>query len=87
VLHHPVTSDLTASLEECEAISDAVMALKVPTILIYPNVDAGSKDMVGGATCVNTVLGSAPRRLLLYPVCILTDRLMPSRSAPIEAAV
>jgi len=46
VLHHPVTSDIAASLEECEAISDAVMELAVPTILIYPNVDAGSKDMV-----------------------------------------
>ena len=46
MLHHPVTSDIAASLEECEAISDAVMELAVPTILIYPNVDAGSKDMV-----------------------------------------
>jgi len=46
VSHHPVTSDVEQSLREFDIITDAIMQLEIPTVLLFPNVDAGSKEMV-----------------------------------------
>jgi UDP-N-acetylglucosamine 2-epimerase/N-acetylmannosamine kinase len=46
VSHHPVTSNVEASLKEFDIITDAILQMQLPTLLIFPNVDAGSKEMV-----------------------------------------
>ncbi|MHC1577462.1 MAG: UDP-N-acetylglucosamine 2-epimerase [Candidatus Methanospirareceae archaeon] len=43
---HPVTTEYDFAREQIRETLKAVSALKIQTIMLYPNVDAGSKDMV-----------------------------------------
>lgn len=42
--HHPVTSDVESSLKEFDVLTDALLHLGIPAILLYPNVDAGTRS-------------------------------------------
>lgn len=42
VLQHPVTSEYAHSRKNMEAVLEAVRALKMPTLLFWPNIDGGT---------------------------------------------
>ena len=44
--HHPVTTEFSKTIEHEFELLDAIYSLNFQTIMLYPNVDAGSKDMV-----------------------------------------
>jgi len=46
VIQHPVTTQVTESAAQMKETMEAVMQLKMQTIVIYPNSDAGSKEMI-----------------------------------------
>jgi len=46
VSYHPVTSDIEGAIRDYELIIKVLLEMKVPTIFLFPNVDAGSKEMV-----------------------------------------
>jgi len=50
VLQHPVTSQDKESFEQMAATLDAILTLQHQTIVIYPNSDAGSDEMI---ICIN----------------------------------
>ena len=45
VLQHPVTEDFGNSVDQMRETLEAVCELALPTVLIFPNSDAGSEDM------------------------------------------
>eukprot|EP00118_Oscarella_pearsei_P005167 m.23450 g.23450 ORF g.23450 m.23450 type:complete len:754 (+) comp28474_c0_seq2:110-2371(+) len=45
VIQHPVTTDLKASVKMFEIVADAVIEYDRSTLFLYPNIDAGSKEM------------------------------------------
>jgi UDP-hydrolysing UDP-N-acetyl-D-glucosamine 2-epimerase len=50
VLQHPVTSQDKEAFEQMASTMDAIVALQQQTIVIYPNSDAGSDEMI---ICIN----------------------------------
>lgn len=46
VAQHPVTTQRELAKEQMEATMEAIKELEEQTVLIYPNSDAGSKDMI-----------------------------------------
>jgi UDP-hydrolysing UDP-N-acetyl-D-glucosamine 2-epimerase len=47
VLYHPVTLEENAAGEQMSMILNAISELKFQTIIVYPNADAGSRDVIG----------------------------------------
>uniref|UniRef100_A0A8C8AWZ0 Bifunctional UDP-N-acetylglucosamine 2-epimerase/N-acetylmannosamine kinase n=1 Tax=Otus sunia TaxID=257818 RepID=A0A8C8AWZ0_9STRI len=45
-LQHPVTTDIKHSIKMFELTLDALISFKKRTLVLFPNVDAGSKEMV-----------------------------------------
>ena len=45
VIQHPVTSEHKKALEQTEETINAIHELKIPTIWIWPNVDAGTDEL------------------------------------------
>ncbi|XP_055061806.2 bifunctional UDP-N-acetylglucosamine 2-epimerase/N-acetylmannosamine kinase isoform X1 [Misgurnus anguillicaudatus] len=45
-LQHPVTTDIQNSIKIYELMLDALISFNKKTLLLYPNIDAGSKEMV-----------------------------------------
>ncbi|XP_009464925.1 PREDICTED: bifunctional UDP-N-acetylglucosamine 2-epimerase/N-acetylmannosamine kinase isoform X2 [Nipponia nippon] len=45
-LQHPVTTDIKHSIKMFELTLDALISFNKRTLVLFPNVDAGSKDMV-----------------------------------------
>ena len=48
VLQHPVTTEFGSGLKQVRQTLEAVRRLKMPTIWLWPNVDAGSDDVSKG---------------------------------------
>lgn len=48
VLQHPVTTEFGSGLDQINQTIDAVHGLDMPTIWLWPNVDAGSDDVAKG---------------------------------------
>lgn len=46
IAHHPVTTEFSKTMEHEFELLEAIYSLNFQTIMLYPNVDAGSKDMV-----------------------------------------
>ncbi len=46
VIQHPVTTEYDYCKQQIRETLEAIFELKIKTIMLYPNVDAGSKDMV-----------------------------------------
>jgi len=46
VCQHPVTTEYALCRKQVRETLDVISELKIQTIMLYPNVDAGSKDMV-----------------------------------------
>lgn len=44
--HHPVTTEFNKTMEHESELLEAIYSLNIQTIMLYPNVDAGSKDIV-----------------------------------------
>lgn len=44
--HHPVTTEFSKTMKHETELLKAVYSLNLQTIMLYPNLDAGSKDMV-----------------------------------------
>uniref|UniRef100_A0AAR2JNJ3 UDP-N-acetylglucosamine 2-epimerase domain-containing protein n=1 Tax=Pygocentrus nattereri TaxID=42514 RepID=A0AAR2JNJ3_PYGNA len=45
-LQHPVTTDIKNSIKIYELMLDALISFKKRTLILFPNIDAGSKEMV-----------------------------------------
>ncbi|MBI4056118.1 MAG: UDP-N-acetylglucosamine 2-epimerase (hydrolyzing) [Elusimicrobia bacterium] len=45
-IQHPVTTEITEASQNMKAFVDALIALDQQTVFIYPNSDAGNKEMV-----------------------------------------
>ncbi|XP_016097027.1 LOW QUALITY PROTEIN: bifunctional UDP-N-acetylglucosamine 2-epimerase/N-acetylmannosamine kinase-like [Sinocyclocheilus grahami] len=45
-LQHPVTTDIQNSIKIYELMLDAVISFNKRTLILFPNIDAGSKEMV-----------------------------------------
>lgn len=45
-LQHPVTTDIKNSIKIYELMLDALISFNKKTLVLYPNIDAGSKEMV-----------------------------------------
>ncbi|TSN95671.1 Bifunctional UDP-N-acetylglucosamine 2-epimerase/N-acetylmannosamine kinase [Bagarius yarrelli] len=45
-LQHPVTTDIKNSIKIYDLMLDALISFNKKTLILFPNVDAGSKDMV-----------------------------------------
>ncbi|XP_048826799.1 bifunctional UDP-N-acetylglucosamine 2-epimerase/N-acetylmannosamine kinase isoform X2 [Brienomyrus brachyistius] len=45
-LQHPVTTDIKNSIKIYELMLDALISFNKPTLILFPNIDAGSKEMV-----------------------------------------
>ena len=48
VLQHPVTTEYGQGREQIEATLEAVQRVGIPTLMMWPNVDAGSDDVAKG---------------------------------------
>jgi len=48
VLQHPVTTEYGSGLVQIQKTIDAIKKLKMPTVWLWPNVDAGSDDISKG---------------------------------------
>ena len=46
MIQHPVTTEYEFARQQIRETLSAIAELKIQTIMLYPNVDAGSKDMV-----------------------------------------
>lgn len=46
MIQHPVTTEYEFTQQQIRETLNAISELKIQTIMLYPNVDAGSKDMV-----------------------------------------
>ncbi|XP_019635775.1 PREDICTED: bifunctional UDP-N-acetylglucosamine 2-epimerase/N-acetylmannosamine kinase-like isoform X1 [Branchiostoma belcheri] len=44
-LQHPVTTDIKGSLKMFDLMLDALLEFNVKTLVLFPNIDAGSKEM------------------------------------------
>ncbi|XP_029915969.1 bifunctional UDP-N-acetylglucosamine 2-epimerase/N-acetylmannosamine kinase isoform X1 [Myripristis murdjan] len=45
-LQHPVTTDIQTSIKIYELMLDALLSFNKRTLILFPNIDAGSKEMV-----------------------------------------
>uniref|UniRef100_A0A8C4GHU3 Glucosamine (UDP-N-acetyl)-2-epimerase/N-acetylmannosamine kinase n=1 Tax=Dicentrarchus labrax TaxID=13489 RepID=A0A8C4GHU3_DICLA len=45
-LQHPVTTDIQKSIKIYELMLDALLSFNKKTLILFPNIDAGSKEMV-----------------------------------------
>ncbi|CDQ98016.1 unnamed protein product [Oncorhynchus mykiss] len=45
-LQHPVTTDIKNSIKIYELMLDALISFNKKTLILFPNIDAGSKEMV-----------------------------------------
>ncbi len=48
VLQHPVTTEFKKGLDQIQETTRALERLRMPTIMLWPNVDAGSEDVAKG---------------------------------------
>jgi UDP-hydrolysing UDP-N-acetyl-D-glucosamine 2-epimerase len=46
VVQHPVTTEVNDAPDQIHETLDAILELKYPTVLIYPNADAGGRRMI-----------------------------------------
>ncbi len=51
VLQHPVTTEYGDGMRQIEATIEAVRRLKMQTVMLWPNADAGSEDLAKGIRC------------------------------------